>query len=303
MLIMDRRGFIKGAAGALATLGTGVAYYPGLANAGLAPKSKRELLLQTAPGFKNPELASDSEAQVGMALALVFDSSDTIKPDEMRAQFRAAARALQDKDFKDRIFDPGGGPGSLALCVVDFSDRVNLRIPWFDIRNREEADEKLSVVYNKLVGMPRSQSDATFIANMLQDMNVVMHECPWKSEKRTMDVFGDGKDTYDHKYSVADQRDHFISDTATQINALAILNEVPDLDDYFKDELVQHEAVVADNGHIVNPGFCIAAAGRPDGADGDNALKLYEYDIHNAFKRKLLTELAGRSIPHQPSFA
>lgn len=168
---------------------------------------------------------------VDLVLVLGIDCSYSVDSTEFRLQADGLARAFRDPEILEAI---AKGPyGRIAVSVVQWSDsnRQSIAVPWTVI-DGAQASLQLS---QQLATMPRASAiGATSITGFLQFGASLIAQAPFQATRRVIDVSADGRNNTGGSPSV--MRDAIIGAGIT-INALAILNEVPSLDVYFKNRV------------------------------------------------------------------
>lgn len=280
---MNRRSFLRAALGSVG--GLLVAQY------GLA--SPREYMVQAAnpvpPTFVHPKLASNRTAPVGARIVCLYDISASIDEAEHNIQLDVMAETIASEDFKNAIFYPGG-PQSLAICVADFGDTGEVRVPWIDIGPGEE--DKLKLLAHEIRGLKRRQFGSTNHISGLRIANDCMANCPWQAKRSIVDVLTDGEHNSGGGLSeLTALRDQLATQHETTINALITLdNNSFELEKWAKDNLITPARFLKRNGALLDPGFVKIVATQQTDA---GALVKYNDAMKIAFRRKLILEVAG----------
>jgi len=159
-----------------------------------------------------------------------------------------------------------GQHGQIAVAAIEWSDGDNQMVimPWRIIATNAESD----ALGANLAGMQRKVSEGgTSISMALKYSANLLAEAP-SAERRVIDLSSDGRNNMGPPVNAI--RDELVAQGIT-INALAILNEWPELASYFERNVVGGEA------HFVIPA---------------NDYSAYAEAIH----RKLLREIVGPGI-------
>src|SRR5690349_9376824 len=203
---------------------------------------------------------------VDLALVLAVDVSGSIDYQEAELQRRGIAEAFMSKDVVAAIQQ--GSLGRIAVSVVFFSSVdygfVSVPVNWTLIRDEASAQAFVKA----FVAAPRGSARGTSISDALEYADRLLTTIPYRAQKRTIDVSGDGPNNAGGP--VLDVRSRILAKGVT-INALPIVDydtTLSDLDKYFQSCV------------IGGPGsFVLVAKGFPDFA--------------RAMRRKLVLEISG----------
>lgn len=302
MAKMNRRSFLLGGVASAAAI-TGVAN-KAMAQASFTPSavrlnSIRSSFLTTDPArFVHPR-ASASTAPVGVKLACNLDASSSVDTVEYGVQLRAAAAALRSQDFRDAIFHPLG-PGSIAICFVDFGSFVDIAVPWIDIRQGDEA--KLDQLADEVERMGRRESGSTYQIKALFYNMLAMEYCPWEADRGIVDFMTDGKDN-DNALTPKLAFLHYAREQLarvhnTTINTLITVDPASgnaDLEQWANANLVTPPGITGPTGQPVVPGFNKIVAYEQT-EESERAIARFEGQMVRAFKEKLIREVAGANF-------
>jgi Protein of unknown function (DUF1194) len=205
-----------------------------------------------------------AEDEVDLALVLAVDCSFSVDADEFALQMQGLGAAFQRADVKAAIAH--GNLQRIAVSVVEWSDSASQAtvVPWTIITSSEDADrfgETLKSTRRNLA------QGGTSISSALVYSAALLSKAP-RSPRQVIDVSSDGRNNIGAP--VNGVRDRLVASGIT-INALAILNEWPTLDTYFKNQVVGGE------GHFVIPADDYAA-------------------YAEAIYRKLIREITGPGV-------
>lgn len=202
---------------------------------------------------------------VDLALCLSVDVSASIDFDEFGLMLGGYAAALRDAEVQAAI--TGGPRQAIALAVLFWSSpgQRELILDWTRIASGEEA----VAVADSLESAPRLPAPGStglgegMLAGLAQ-----LGRCPAPAGRLVMDVSGDGR--HNTGRAPAPVRDLAIEAGIT-INALAVLNEEPDLLEHYQTEVI--------------------------GGPGCFAMSCADYaDFAEAIRRKLLREVRGEPL-------
>lgn len=246
-------------------------------------------------------LAPQSADDVDVRLVLVFDASGSMKPEEYAIQFEVARAALTSDDVLDAWFGSrrdSGAIDSIAIAVVDFGSSPGLRMPWVDFRRGDpNLDERFSAYGAELMKLVEQRNQgiggSTQLGRMLQFVQQVFVVAPWGSEVRdVVDVFSDG--TNDGIGMEGPRRE--LAAMGITINALAIVNERPDLDQYYRQNLVTQSGD-GGNDRFVLPGrVWTVARNMAETNNSQEFMTAFRREVEIAFRQKIVWETANIEI-------
>ncbi len=165
---------------------------------------------------------------VDLVLVLALDVSSSVDAREFDLQQRGLADAFRHAQVLDAI--SSGPHRRIAVAVVQWSggSQQAVSIPWTLIGNDGEA----AAFATRLMQTRRHYRDGvTDISGTITFAAQLALASPFPTARRVIDVSGDGIDNV--QYSPHRARDTAVAAGVT-INGLAILNETPDLDDYYR---------------------------------------------------------------------
>lgn len=224
-----------------------------------------------------PAKAQD-QIPVDLELVLAVDVSSSIDNAEYRLQMQGIAAAFRDRDIQAAI--TGGPLGSIAVGLVLWAEaEVPKRFTgWYHLTSVEDAEAFAVTVERfrrRIAGGTGIGSGIGYAIRMIEGNG-------YAGTRKVVDVSGDGPETPPREYVVMlPQARSMALLTGVTVNGLAILNETPDLDRWYR------ENVITGNGS-----FVISAARMEDFAE--------------AMRRKLFREIqsmpsvSGLSSPARP---
>jgi hypothetical protein len=168
-------------------------------------------------GAANPARSAE---QVDLLLVLAADVSRSVDHLKHRLQREGYAAAISDKRVLDAI--SSGRHRRIAVCYVEWSGVTaqRLLIDWTVI-DGPDAARKFG---DSLIELPRSFAERTSISGAIDFAVTLFDQAPFKAERRTIDISGDG--TNNSGRDVAAARDEAVAKGIT-INGLVILSERP----------------------------------------------------------------------------
>ncbi len=165
-------------------------------------------------------------------LVLAIDTSSSVSPEEYRLQVQGLAEAFRDPTVLAAI--RGIGNLGIAVTLVQWAkgnEQVQA-LPWARVRNREQA-ERLS---NQIAGVPRLiRGGTTGIGGAILFSVQLLETNDFQGTRRVIDISGDGRANHGTAPEVG--RDAAVASGIT-VNGLAILNEIPLLDRYFRNQVI-----------------------------------------------------------------
>ena len=165
---------------------------------------------------------------VDLQLVLAIDSSSSVSMDEYYLQIEGYAQAFRNPKLHKAIAD--GARGAIAVVLFEWSGEsqqaINLDWRVLDTESAIVAyADELSAAPRLIVGGQTAIGSAIEFARKLFNPPIV------EGGRKVIDVSGDGASNRGPPVVIA--RDLAIIDGAT-INGLAIVNEEPDLSDYYR---------------------------------------------------------------------
>jgi hypothetical protein len=187
------------------------------------------LLTQSVPAQAQGSLTVDFE------LALLVDVSASVSDEEFRLQAGGLATAFRSTAVLDAI--RASAHRGIAVSVMQWANQANQRVSveWTLIRG--EADALWLAA--RIESMPRLiDGGHTALGNALAFGLQELESNRFAGLRRVIDLSGDGR-TNDGRPLRAIREE--VIEHGITINGLAILNELPLLDDYFRDHLIGGE--------------------------------------------------------------
>ncbi len=133
-------------------------------------------------------IAAAAEDQVDLLLVLAADVSRSVDQPKFELQREGYAAAIVNPRVLDAI--RSGRNRRIAVCFVEWSGAVsqNLVIDWAAISDAASAEQFSA----KIRSAPRSFADRTSISAGIDFAMTQFQRSPFRSERRTIDVSGDG---------------------------------------------------------------------------------------------------------------
>ncbi len=172
---------------------------------------------------------------VDLELVLAVDASGSVSAAEYDLQLSGIAAAIRDDSVLEAI--AGGAIGRVAVAMIVWAEAgiVSDETAWFEIATAEDADRFAALV----VGFPRRVSGGTGIGAGLTQAMRMFDRNGFAGTRQVVDVSGDGRETPPRDYValIHHARAMALSRGIT-INGLAILNEDPELDDWYRSAVI-----------------------------------------------------------------
>lgn len=199
-----------------------------------------------------------------VALVLAVDVSGSVSPGRYRLQHDGIARAFESPQLIKAIDHV---PGGIEALVMEWSDpdKIAITVGWTRIANRASALAFAAAVQ----ATHRTSGGLTAIGSAMLAAGAAFEHMPEPAHRRIIDVSGDGSANFGTP--PAEARDALVKRGIT-INGLAILTEEPNLDDYYRKNVI----------------------------GGPGAFVLVAHDMSvfaSAIQSKLVTEVAGLVPP------
>jgi len=165
-----------------------------------------------------PAHATEPPLAVDAAVVLAADVSRSIDDAEFALERRGYGEAIQSQKLIDAIST--GPHGAIALAYVEWAGEgeQKLVVDWTPIRNAADGRDMAA----RIVGAPRSFVGRTAIGSAIDFSFAQFAEIPFSTERRIIDVSGDGTSNQGRAVTVA--RDAAVAGGAI-INGLTIYNK------------------------------------------------------------------------------
>jgi hypothetical protein len=202
-----------------------------------------------------------STAAVDVSLVLALDASGSVDDERFELQKQGYAKAFLNSKVLDAI--RAGNEQAIAVSMVQWTGPTLqlVMVPWTVIRDEHSAQAFATLIEaspRQLMGGGTSVSGAIDFSAML------LNTSPYRAPRRVIDISGDGSNNLGRPPEQA--RDEAVQ-MGIRINGLPILAVEPDLDQYFRQNV------------IGGPGAFVIAARNYD-------------QFADAILRKLVTEIS-----------
>lgn len=170
--------------------------------------------------------------KVDLALCLAVDASSSVDYDEFALMLGGYAAALRDESVQAAII--AGPRGATAIAMLMWSGRgaQDVALPW----TRIDSPAAAAAFAASVEGAPRLvPPGATALGEGMAAGLALLGALPVEASRLVMDVSGDGR--HNQGRPPGPVRDIGVAAGIT-INALAVLNEEPDLLDHYRAEVI-----------------------------------------------------------------
>lgn len=188
-----------------------------------------------------PSIASAEE--VDLELVLAVDASGSVDDTEFQLQIQGISEAFRDEAVQGAI---GSGPnGRIAVAIVIWADGTLPKDEsnWFVVGDRPSALSFADAVSQ----FPRRVEGGTGIGSAVAYSIRLIADNRFTAPRRVVDVSGDGVETparEDVTILLPQARSMALAHDVV-VNGLAIINEVHDLDSYYRDNvIIGHDSFV-----------------------------------------------------------
>jgi hypothetical protein len=165
-----------------------------------------------------------------LALVLAVDVSGSVSPGRYRLQHDGIAGAFESPPLVSAI---GRVPGGIEALVLEWSDpdQIAITVGWTRIANRAGALAFAAAVR----ATHRTSRGLTALGSAMLAAGAAFEHMPEPAKRQVIDVSGDGSANFGEPPTAA--RDALVQRGIT-INGLAILTEEPDLEDYYRKNVI-----------------------------------------------------------------
>lgn len=179
-------------------------------------------------------LGTAAKAQVAVDLQLIMavDASGSVSTDRFELQRKGYVAAFRDKQVLDAI--RGGANQSVAVAMFQWTGPALQAeiVPWTLVKDEASAESVASL----MATTPRRIfGGGTSLSGAIDYSMRWFAQSPFKSERRVIDISGDGSNNRGR--SVTRARDEAVG-AGVVINGLPILAVEPDLDTYYKANVI-----------------------------------------------------------------
>lgn len=167
---------------------------------------------------------------VDLALCLAIDVSDSVDFDEFALMIGGLAEAFRQPDIQATA--TAGRLGAIAVSALFWAERAEAALPWMPLDSPAAAH----AIADALEAAPRiPRGGATALGEGMVAGLTMLGRFPARAERLVLDVSGDGR--ANRGRAPGPVRDLGVAAGVT-INALAVLNEEPDLLEHYRAQVV-----------------------------------------------------------------
>jgi hypothetical protein len=175
-------------------------------------------------GFSAP---AHAQGNVDLQLVLAVDASGSVNDFRFELQKQGYAAAFRNPQVLKAIMS--GGEQAIAVTMMQWTGPfMNVQVlPWMKVKDADSAKalaDAIAASQRELFG------GGTSISGAIDQSLMLLSQSPYKSERRTIDISGDGSNTSGR--SITRARDDAVSQ-GVSINGLPILSVEPLLDRYY----------------------------------------------------------------------
>ncbi len=227
------------------------------------------LLTAAGPVATDP-VRTAQQTTVDLELILAIDTSSSVSSQEFDLQMRGMSQAFRNEAVIGAI--RAAGDRGIAVAMVQWSDarKQLVAIDWYEVNDRESAERFAEEIDNTprfLFGGGTALGGAITFAARQFEKNA------YAGRRKVIDVSGDGRTNQGTRPERV--RDKVV-DSGVTINGLAILNEDPTIDSYYRYNVI--------------------------GGTGAFVITATDYeDFSAAMLEKLIKEISGVPIVELPS--
>jgi Protein of unknown function (DUF1194) len=173
----------------------------------------------------------DGSSNVDLALVLAVDCSDSVDRREFRLQIDGLAHAFRSPDVISAV--QSGPNGRIAVALFEWSDfyQKALVVEWTIVNGPASAE----AVARRIEQAGRVAIGGTSISTAIAGGIEVLSTVPWRTDRRVIDVSGDGTNNAGERAAVA--RDRALA-LGIVVNGLAIVNNIPGLTTYYQENVI-----------------------------------------------------------------
>ena len=290
---MNRRQFTLGA------LFGGIAAYTALspknAFAQYQDYSRSSSSILPVESYIDPQMASGSREPIGMTLVIGFDISGSINSstNEYTSQLLSIAESIERDDFREAIFAQGG-PGSLAIFIVDYDHQSKLQIGGVDFRDNHPA--KFRAFADRVRRLERRNSNGSTDQSAALENAAMCFEAAkriWPCERNHVDIMTDG-DGYATRNKVwikklAEEHGASVSSMATRTS----YNK--DMREWCEENLRTPSGLIGPNGRPVPAGVAVEVATEVQTQQSN--ISRYSNNVHHALRNHLNLQASYDGAP------
>ena len=185
-----------------------------------------------------PAVAAAQEKErllVDLELVLAVDASGSVDEREYRLQMAGIAVAFRDPEVLKAI--ESGPYGQIAVALLTWAEATEPKdfSGWHLVASPEDAERLARLAES----FPRRVAGGTGIGQAVAYGVRLIERNEIESLRKVIDLSGDGKETAPRAFTVMPRQARFVATArGVTVNGLAILNEVPDLETYYRTDVI-----------------------------------------------------------------
>lgn len=173
--------------------------------------------------------------RVDLELVFSVDASGSVDDTEYQLQLDGIATAITDEEVLRAIANGPAAKIAVNLLVWGESRRPKDHTGWFVVDGAESA----AAFAGAVSAFPRRQFGGTGLGDGIAKSVSAILENQYTAPRMVVDVSGDGEETPPRDYTVLlPQARAMALHFGITINGLAILNEAPELDKYYRSQMI-----------------------------------------------------------------
>ncbi len=176
-----------------------------------------------------------AEAEVDLQLILAIDCSASIDTQEFDLQMIGIAAAFRDGEVVEAI--QSGPFGRIAVAAIFWAESGYPidATPWYVVGDTASAD----VFARTIEPWPRRVEGGTGIGSAIFNGVKMLEASHYVRPRQVIDVSGDGRETTMREFRITPSlARNMAAGRGITVNGLAILDDEPDLDAYYRDEVI-----------------------------------------------------------------
>lgn len=171
-------------------------------------------------------------ASVDLALVLAVDVSASVDFGEFGLMMGGYAAAFRNEALAQRFASGPAGATAVAMLFWSGPGMRELAVPWRRLASVADA----AAFADAIDATPRMiPAGATALGEGLAAALALLERCPYPASRRVVDVSGDGRANAGLPLATARAAAELMGVT---VNGLAVVNEEPDLADYYREALI-----------------------------------------------------------------
>lgn len=170
--------------------------------------------------------------KVDLALCLAVDASSSVDHDEFALMLGGYAAAFRDESVAAALAGGAHGAAAAAMLLWSGAGAQAVAVPWMRVEGLPTA----RAFAEAIDAAPRLvPAGATALGEGMAAGLALLAACPFAATRLVLDVSGDGR--HNQGRPPGPVRDIAVGAGVT-VNALAVLNEEPDLLDHYRAEVI-----------------------------------------------------------------